>query len=144
MPRFSYPLALTAIALVGLLALVGCSDDGSDPVSPGPDPDPDPDPVSFATQIQPIFTASCVGCHGSGGNGGLDLREGQAYGNLVGVDSQGYAGKRVMADEPANSVLYLKMSGDSSTGTRMPPTGLLPQAQRDLVRDWIAEGAQDN
>jgi hypothetical protein len=49
-----------------------------------------------------------------------------------------------MADEPANSVLYLKLTGDSSTGTRMPPPGLLPQAQQDLVRDWIAEGALDN
>lgn len=142
MPRVSRTITVFAFAMIAMLALGGCSDEGSDPVSPGPDPDPDP--ISFAEDIQPIFTASCVGCHGLGGNGGLDLREGSAYGNLVGVDSQGYPGKRVMADEPANSVLYLKLTGDSSTGTRMPPAGLLPEAQRNLVRDWIAEGAQDN
>ena len=142
MPRFSRSVPVFVFFMIGLLALGGCSDEGSDPVSPGPDPDPDP--ISFAADIQPIFNANCVGCHGLGGNGGLDLREGSAYGNLVGIDSQGYPGKRVMAGEPADSVLYLKLTGDSSTGTRMPPAGLLPQAQRDLVRDWIAEGAADN
>jgi len=135
--------SLVLVACAGL-ATGGCSDRGADPVDPGAGPDPGPDPVSFAARIQPIFTANCVECHGRITNGGLDLREGSAYGNLVGVDAQGYAGQRVAAGDPGGSVLYLKLSGDVSTGGQMPPSGALPQELRDLVRNWIAEGAKDN
>ena len=51
----------TAMALVALLALGGCSDGGADPTAPAPDPEPTV--VSFAADIQPIFDDNCLGCH---------------------------------------------------------------------------------
>ncbi|MBS3824908.1 MAG: hypothetical protein KGY53_13540, partial [Wenzhouxiangellaceae bacterium] len=42
--------------------------------------------VDYESRIQPILT-SCTGCHGENGSAGLDLRPGQAYANLVGVES---------------------------------------------------------
>ena len=39
-----------------------------------------PDPISFADEIQPVFTAKCVRCHPD--IRGLDLTEGNAYANI--------------------------------------------------------------
>ena len=109
-------------------------------------PPPIPDPVSYATEIQPIFNANCAGCHTDGGqNGGLDLSSGLSHGNLVGVESAQFAGVfRVIAEQPDNSLLYQKLTATQTNGSMMPPTGLIAEADRELVRTWIAEGANDN
>ena len=124
--------------LVGLILLAGCSDHG-DPVVPE-NTIPDPGPVSFAAAVQPLFDASCVGCHGAGGSAGLDLRAGSSHANLVGVGSLG-GGTLVEAGDSAVSVLYQRLTG---VGGTMPPTGALPAAEVDLVATWIDEGALDN
>ena len=129
----------SVLVLTGVLALAGCSDEGTDPVAPAPTV-----VVSFTAQVQPVFNANCTGCHGQDGNGGLDLREGQAYGNLVAVASQGYPGQRVVGGDPDSSVLHRKLNGLSGVGGPMPPGGTLPEADRNLIRDWISEGAKDN
>ena len=138
-------------ALIGLvLALgAGCADWGDDPAGPVDPPDP-PDPpepppgVSFAADVQPIFDASCVGCHGVGGNGGLDLRQGASHANLVGAAATGSSLLRVQPGDPAASWLYLKLTGAQDAGTEMPPGSPLPAAQIDHVRVWIEEGAREN
>ncbi len=127
------------LILAGILALAGCSDEGADPVVPTL-----PAGVSFSVQVQPIFNAECTGCHGLNGNGGLDIREGEAYGNLVGIPSQSYAGQLVMAGDPDASVLHRKLNGLPGVGDQMPLGGSLPEESRNLIRDWIAEGAPDN
>lgn len=126
-------------SLLALLTLsAACSDEG-DPVQPQ---DPGPDPVSFVDRIQPIFDAHCTGCHGAGGNGGLDLRSPQSHGNLVGVQATGYAALRVAASDPGASVLYDKVLGGGMYGDRMPFGGpYLSSAQIESIRRWIAEGA---
>jgi mono/diheme cytochrome c family protein len=138
------PLGWSALAAVlALLALSGCSDEGAEPMAP--DPDPEPVVVSFAADIQPIFDANCVGCHGAGGSGGLDLRASATPGSLVNVAASGYAGSRVVPGDPHVSVLYLKIEGDASTGARMPFGGAaLSPALRTLIHDWIEQGAPDN
>ena len=128
-----------ALMLAGVLALAGCSDEGADLVVPTP-----PAEVSFSAQVQPVFNAECTGCHGLNGNGGLDLREGEAHGNLVGIPSQGYAGQLVTAGDPDVSILHRKLNGLPGVGDQMPLGGSLPEETRNLIRDWIAEGAQDN
>lgn len=116
--------------LLGALALAGCSS-SSGPAGGGD---------SFAADIQPIFDLRCAGCHG--GNGGLDLSPGLAYGNLVSVQSQGYAPMmRVQPGDPENSVLYGKVSG-STFGDRMPlGQEPLTAGQIESIRAWIAAGA---
>ncbi len=129
--------------LVTVSALAGCSDYGDDPADTGP-VDPPSETVSFATDVQPIFDNNCVGCHGDGGNAGLDLRSGLSYTNLVQNPSTESALARVEPDLPMQSWLYLKLTGQQNFGTEMPPGSLLDADTTDLVRTWIEEGALDN
>jgi mono/diheme cytochrome c family protein len=139
MRSLSAPLMFTAAVVM----LAGCSDQGDDPVDEGGPLDP-PTAVSFADDIQPIFDASCAGCHGVGGAAGLNLTAGASYAQLVGVEAAESDLNRVEPGEPNQSWLYLKITGNQDVGDSMPPSGLLPSASRDLVRDWIADGAPDN
>ena len=138
-------LAWGALSLaLALFALAGCSDKGAEPLAPH-DHDPDPVGISFATDIQPIFDAHCVSCHGAGASGGLDLRAAATPGSLVNVAATSYAGARVVPGDPHVSVLFLKLEGDPSTGARMPFGGaVLDPALRLLIHDWIEQGALDN
>ncbi len=131
---------LVLLILVMTTVLSGCSDHG-DPVGVV-DPPGGNDPVSFAADIQPIFDANCIGCHGVGGNAGLDLSSGLSYDNLVGVPATASSGNRVEAGDANSSVLYQRLSG-LMVGP-MPPSGVLPRETRALVEEWINDGALDN
>jgi hypothetical protein len=127
--------------LAWLLTISGCSDHGTDPT--------DNDifgtaTISFAADLQPVFALHCGDCHSVGGNGGLDLRPGVAWDNLVDVASTGYAQQRVVPGQPNLSLLYLKLAGAAGVGDRMPQGGALPADDLENVRIWIAEGARDN
>ena len=136
-------LLLPATALLLALA-AGCSDEGSSPTNPGGGDSP-PATVSYATDIQPIWDRACTGCHGQNGNGGLDLRAPGSRDRLVDVTAQNYSPAiRVVPGDPDNSVLYDKLTGGGRFGGAMPPGGLLPAADRELVRRWIADGAPDD
>ncbi len=128
-----------------LLVAAGCSDWGDPPADvTGPAGPPAPT-VFFATDIQPIFDQHCIGCHGDGGFQGLDLRTGQSYALLVGVTAQEAAIPRIDPGHPETSYLYLKITGNQTSGARMPfGEAPLPQTTTDLVRTWIEEGALDN
>jgi hypothetical protein len=114
---------------------------------------PPPQSVSFASQLQPIFNASCTNelCHGATDpQAGLNLTAAAAYGGLVGVASSEpmcaqYA--RVQPGQPDASVLVFKLAGTGAcfTGSRMPKVGsVLSPTQIQLFRDWIANGAPNN
>lgn len=130
--RRPYPTLLAAIALVLLSA---CSED--DPV------EPPSGPVSFSADIQPIFDSRCAlsGCHvGPTPQASCNLSEGESYANLVNVKATLFPGQRVLPGNASASVLYLLVEGGS-----MPATGDdLSDAQVDLIRRWILEGAHDN
>jgi hypothetical protein len=106
--------------------------------------------VTFTAIQNEIFTPSCAlsGCHNSGSQAsGLDLSAGAAYGNIVDVASaQQPSLDRIEPDEPSESYLYLKVTGDSSiSGSRMPlGRPALSGELIDLLRDWIEDGAPDN
>lgn len=109
-----------------------------------------PQQVSFASQIQPIFTASCTGaaCHGNTmPQQGLKLTTGNSYAQLVGVtSSECPSTKRVLAGSPDQSYLVWKLQGSGAcfTGSQMPKGAPLGATQLQLVRDWIANGAPNN
>jgi mono/diheme cytochrome c family protein len=127
----------------GLLLLggAGCSDLGTEPESPPSAAAP----VSFAADLQPVFAARCVVCHGVGGNAGLDLNAAVAWDNLVGVVATNYGPReRVVAGNPDQSVLFLKVSGDVTVGDRMPLGGTLDTETIEKIRVWIAQGALQN
>ena len=92
-----------------------------------------------------VFEPLCEFCH-SGANApvGLRLDAANSYALLVGVASGEQPNiLRVAPGAPNNSYLIQKLEGTAAVGQRMP-AGLpaLPQADINIVRQWIADGAQ--
>ncbi len=141
------PFGPFALALVLMLALAAC--EHADPLA-DEEPPPSSDGVKFSTIQTTIFNTSCAlsGCHtGTFPPQGLNLSEGQAYANLVGVTSQEDPSlKRVEPGDPDRSYLYLKIIGAAGIrGGRMPlGRDPLSDAQIDLIRQWIEEGAPED
>lgn len=102
--------------------------------------------VSFATDIQPIFTNNCIQCHNDTHPTGLDLREGNSYNLLVNVSSTNYAPNlRIEPLSLENSVLWHKIIGDGVYGQQMPPVGdPLSNFDIEKIESWIELGALDN
>jgi hypothetical protein len=106
-------------------------------------------PISFSSDVQPIFTRSCAtfGCHiPATAPFGFVLEQGQAYANLVGVPSaEDPQLKRVEPGRSDLSYIIRKLEG-TGLGDRMPADGppYLPDAEIQLIKDWIDQGALDN
>src|SRR5690606_14327323 len=96
-----------------------------------------------------VFTPACSGCHTGPTSGvlpaGMDLSSASAsYANLVGVQSLELpAVQRVQAGDPDASFLVQKLEQNPPpAGAQMPFGGApLPQATIDMIRQWIAAGA---
>lgn len=107
-------------------------------------------PVSFASDVQPIFTANCAlaGCHtGANPTGSLNLSAGQSRAQLVNVAAVGFPGAiRVIPGDASNSYLIRKLEGGPNiSGVRMPEGApALPTATIQKIRDWITAGALNN
>ena len=136
-----------AACAAGLFIMGACSSDGG--TNPPPPPPP---PLSFALHVEPTFTANCAlgGCHvAPTPAGGLDLRQAQAFGNLVNVvSSQVPHLSRVTPNDPDSSYLIIKLIGDAAlvggVADQMPPGGALRAGQIDTIRLWIDAGAPNN
>ncbi|HEX7505779.1 MAG TPA: hypothetical protein VF550_03335, partial [Polyangia bacterium] len=77
--------------------------------------------VSYATQIAPLLSANCTSCHGgSNPQSGIDLS------SYTKVKSNASA---------ANSAIQ---SG------RMPPSGALSAANKQLFQTWVSQGMLNN
>lgn len=141
-------------ALIALAAVSACSSD-----SPAAAADAGK-AVSFQTDVMPILSESCAlaSCHSAGqASAGIHLTydPAQVYAELQ-KTSVAYSKKFVVAGNPDQSFIIAKMDGvqvafcGSACGTEMPPpeekTGdaLLPVATRNIVKQWIREGAKNN
>src|SRR5262245_58406384 len=97
-----------------------------------------PAKVDFGRDIQSLFQAHCVGCHGPAqqmNNFRLDRRR-DSMPNRVGAN-----GARVVPGNSARSKLYLRLIG-SQLGMQMPPTGPLSPEQINIIKTWIDQGAE--
>lgn len=106
-------------------------------------------PASFAKDVAPILARECQKCHDTESHKGrLDLSDGKAYKNLVGVPSSEKGSMaRVKPGDPDQSYLILKLENRASGGSGMPK-GLfsarrLDAKDLDLIRAWIAQGAKE-
>jgi len=157
-----------AIALLIAVGIAGCDietfeeeaskfNQGSPPPSgtPVPDPDPGPDPTpppagfgpNFSEIQANVFTPDCAtaGCHDAGAAASLDLRAGMSYAMLVDIPSTQDANiLRVRPGNPDASYLIQKLEGTAASGQQMPPGAPLPQADIDVIRQWIVDGAVDD
>jgi hypothetical protein len=106
--------------------------------------------VSFANQVQPVFTQRCTtGCHGGPRPAeGLSLAAGSAYRALVNAPASGCTTSkvRVSPGSVANSYLINKLTGVGMCGGNMMPANGAPltSAQLDTIRGWICQGAPNN
>ena len=154
------------LVLVGLAAcvLASCGNGGAGP-DVGPAPAEDPNRPGECTEsfdgtydaIQTVIfeRAGCTAdaCHGSAVSGGLDLRRGSAYAELIDVPSTGSPLRRILPKEPLKSYLFLKLAArtdpslleeDGITGSPMPVTGnALSAGQLEVLRTWIEAGAPE-
>jgi hypothetical protein len=126
-------------------------------------------PVSLKTDVmQGVFAKSCslsTSCHGAptGSQQGLFLGKPSLDGGdsaavratLVGASTELPGWQVVTPGDPGKSYLMHKIDGDqclfdtqctggSCTGSMPSGSELLPVSRRDVVRLWIAQGAQDN
>src|SRR5262249_40828301 len=108
-------------------------------------------PVSFATDVQPIFTANCAlsGCHpGAFPAQAMNLSPGVRYATLVGGTSVEWPTfQRVAAGAPSSRYVVFKLQGAGPClgGPRMPLfADPLPDAQIQAISNWIAQGALNN
>lgn len=90
--------------------------------------------VGFA-DVAAIFQAHCAVCHGS--QGGWDASTRDA------VLNTGNNAPVVVPGDPDASLLVAKMRGTQTIGIQMPPSGLLSDADVQVIVDWIAAGAPD-
>jgi mono/diheme cytochrome c family protein len=112
--------AFPAIAVIGILALATGMSHAQ---------------VQYATQVQPILTNHCAGCHGSGS---LDFR---TYASVMASTSSAYGRAIVQPGNPNFSPLYDKLLPNPQFGSRMPLGGSLTANQIELIRTWISQGA---
>ncbi len=89
-------------------------------------------------------------CHGSSASGGLDLRPGVAYANLVEARSVGSSYPRITPGDNDRSFLWLKLAAktlpDDYTGFGTPmPSGraAISEDELELLRRWIYGGAPE-
>ncbi len=145
----AYRAITVALASACWLALSGCAT----PVNPPGGNGDGNTTVLFSTQIQPILTSNgCSGCHSVGGIADLDgialrLTAQESFAGLVNQNSvQDTSLIIVVPGDSASSLLVEKIeSSNPAVGARMPLFGpALTQAEIDLIKNWIDQGAMNN
>ncbi len=142
MPTFlPLPRILSMTLLLGMLGLFSACQyeqiDNSGIVDPVED-------ASFSADILPILTTSCAGggCHVGQTTSGVNLSSYDQTLNSVGVQ---YNQPIVNPGNAADSPLFDKVSANPEQGQRMPfGRSPLSNADIELIRAWIDEGALDN
>jgi len=90
-----------------------------------------PEVINYLDDIQPIFNTSCVSCHGSNGEAGLNLT---SYSNVMDGSNNGNVISPL--DHSASELWQRVNSGE------MPPSSDdLISTQIDLIAEWIDAGA---
>ena len=138
----------SALLLLLAVGLAACgSDSPTAPTAPTPTPTPGPLTATLSSIQRVVFNASCIGHHGDHAtDADLDLREGQAFSNLVNRPSIQVALDLVEPNDAENSYLVHKLDGRAGiVGVQMPVGGpFLSQADIDVIKQWISAGAANN
>src|SRR5689334_15797074 len=101
-----------------------------------PAPQSPPHAVDFARDVQPIFEASCVSCHGP-----KKRKAGLRLDSLEAVLEGSPGGRVVLPGDSKGSELWSRLT-DPDPQERMPQKKPpLQAAEIDTIRRWIDEGA---
>lgn len=94
-------------------------------------------PVDFATEIEPIFRANCIDCHGT------DEQESEfRVDRLATLLSGGNSGEPAVVPGKPKSSYLLKLVRHELPGLEMPPDGTLTKEDIAKLEIWIQEGAK--
>jgi len=162
--------SLLGVATLSLtLALAACGGDssrqppaGAPSVPPPSEPEPGGAACEGGEAFESTFAAiqsqiferhGCTQnvCHGDARSGGLDLRGGAAYANLIEAPSSGSSLPRVVPGDKSRSFLWLKLAAKTVPGSvtiagSPMPSGLpaISEDELDAVRLWIHSGAPES
>ena len=112
------------MVILGGLFLYSCSNDTLVPAQINP-----ATKISFATNIQPIFTQKCIGCHN--GTTSPDLRTGNSFASLTSLGL-------INTGSPGQSILYTEMAPNGGMA------GYTNTTDAQVVLLWIQQGAKNN
>jgi mono/diheme cytochrome c family protein len=130
-PMIAWGEVLTSDQIEGLVRFIRGLESSTSTPSPGSTEAP-----SFANDILPVFDSNCSKCHGN--FGGWDA---SSYDSVM---TSGNNAPVVIAGDATSSLLAQKILGTQIEGGMMPPGGLLPADQVQLIVDWINAGAPNN
>jgi len=100
--------------------------------------------VSFANQIQPILASNCLSCHNTKGEGykksGLNM---ETYEKLMKGTKFGPV---IIPGNALSSSLVIIIEGKADPAIKMPHGSLqiLPEQDRNAIKQWIEQGAKNN
>src|SRR6476619_5749178 len=98
------------------------------------EPVKEPAMVEFVRDVQPLFKAHCIGCHGpkQQKNGfRLDRRRDALRGGVA---------NQIAPGNSSASHLYFRLLGERHD-VQMPPDGPLSAEQINVIKAWIDQGA---
>jgi cytochrome c553 len=134
-PRISWRLPLSAAIASAIVGLAFASSPADEPAAGPAANKPTPEAVEFfEKRVRPLLVAHCQKCHGAEEQkGGLRLDSRAAI--LAGGDSgpavvPGKVNEGLLLDAVAYGDLF-----------QMPPSGKLPDADLETLRQWVALGA---
>ena len=119
--RLAVPFVVTLAATLALCGAVAAR------VSPAAEPPPD-----FVRELLPIFSASCIRCHGPGESKALLRLDSEAL-----FREGGDSGEAIVAGDPAGSLLYKKVTSTDPKHRMPQEAAALDPAQIDTIRRWI-------
>lgn len=106
-----------------VLLTISCSSSSDDDLSPDPDPDPDPDEeITYVDDVQPIIQSNCLSCHSNPPQNDAPMHLTTYNAVKQAVEDRGLLNRINNSDNP------------------MPPTGLMSQANRDIIEKWEEDG----
>lgn len=107
------------------------------------------DASMFGAIQKGFLNTTCVNCHGASNHSaaGLDLTEGKAFADMVGVDSKKVAGHKIVNPGDAqSSVFHMVLNQESVDGVSMKHFDLVSETQTKyilpLIDSWINHGAK--
>ncbi len=115
-------MKIKSLFFVGIFSLsfLACTSDSEDDLTNPPVVTPDP--ITYAADIQSIMDNACNQCHSDPTQNGAP------------ISLTTYTQVRFAVE---NRNLIDRMNSDVAP---MPPQGLLPQATRDIIQQWIDDG----
>jgi hypothetical protein len=122
-------IARTLVLLSPALTLLGCGEK----------------PVSYSKDVRPFLDNYCMRCHGEGGEG--SETSGLRMDNYESLMKGTRHGPVIKPGDSYTSALVMLVEGRADPSLRMPhdTKGPVPtQADIEMVKTWIDQGAKDN